>query len=339
MRAAWARAWPWLRVLLGAMILLALVWRLGAAAFANGLRAVVNPAAVLAALGIGALTTVVSAARWCLIARRIGLALPLGTAIADVYRATFLNTVLPGGVLGDVHRAVHHGREAGDVGRGVRAVVLERAAGQVMPVLAGAAVLVTQPALVQLLARATVTTPALAVIAALAALGVAVAVVALARRWWSTGAWRGAVGTALADARRGLLSLDTWPELVLLSAAALACHLGLFLVAARVAGSTAPTAQLLPLLVLALLAMGLPVNIGGWGPREGVAALTFGATGLGATQGLTVAVVYGALTFVTALPGAAVLLARGVGRTRAGALQVKLEQHVLAEGDAAHRRT
>jgi hypothetical protein len=50
------------------------------------------------------------------------------------------------------------------------------------------------------------------------------------------------------------------------------------------------------------------VNIGGWGPREGVAALAFGAAGLGAAQGLTVAVVYGVLAFVAGLPGAVVLM-------------------------------
>jgi hypothetical protein len=31
-------------------------------------------------------------------------------AVADCYRALFLNSVLPAGVLGEVHRAVIHGR-------------------------------------------------------------------------------------------------------------------------------------------------------------------------------------------------------------------------------------
>jgi hypothetical protein len=65
-----------------------------------------------------------------------------------------------------------------------------------------------------------------------------------------------------------------------------------------------------PLVVLSLLAMGLPVNVGGWGPREGVAALVFGSAGLGAALGLTTAVVYGVLGLVSSLPGAGVLLLR-----------------------------
>jgi hypothetical protein len=56
--------------------------------------------------------------------------------------------------------------------------------------------------------------------------------------------------------------------------------------------------------------MGLPLNVGGWGPREGVTAWAFGAAGLGAATGLTVAVVYGVLSFVASLPGICVLVAR-----------------------------
>ena len=44
-------------------------------------------------------------------------------------------------------------------------------------------------------------------------------------------------------------------------------------------------AQLLPLALLVLLAMGIPANVAGWGPREGVAAWAFAAAGLGARPG------------------------------------------------------
>ena len=60
----------------------------------------------------------------------------------------------------------------------------------------------------------------------------------------------------------------------------------------------------MPLALLALLAMALPLNVGGFGPREGVAAWAFGAAGLTASQGVATAVVYGALVLVSSLPGA-----------------------------------
>ncbi|MEC3982251.1 lysylphosphatidylglycerol synthase domain-containing protein [Amycolatopsis sp. H20-H5] len=121
-------------------------WRFGTGAFVAGLRVITVPS-VLAALGIGLLTTVLSAGRWCLVARRVGLRLPLSKAVEDYYRALFLNAVLPAGVLGDVHRAVAHGRQSGDVGRGVRAVVLERVAGQAVLLELGAVLLLTRSGL------------------------------------------------------------------------------------------------------------------------------------------------------------------------------------------------
>ena len=89
---------------------------------------------------IGVLTTVGSALRWRLVARGVGLALPFGAAVAGCYRSQFLNTVLPGGVLGDVHRGVRHGTEVAAVGRAVRAVAWERSAGQLVQVVISVAV-------------------------------------------------------------------------------------------------------------------------------------------------------------------------------------------------------
>src|SRR5581483_1230236 len=103
-----------------------------------------------------------------------------------------------------------------------------------------------------------------------------------------------------------------------LSAAVLVLHVALFVVAARAAGVTAPFTQLLPLLILALLVMGVPLNVGGWGPREAVSAAAFGATGLGASHGVSVAVVYGVLSLVACLPGAGVLVFRHLASVRPG---------------------
>ncbi len=305
---------PSLRVLVGAGILAALAARLGAGAFVDGLRAI-DTGAVLAALGIGLLTTVFSAWRWCLVARGLGLRLPLATAVVDCYRALLLNSVLPAGVLGDVHRAVSHGRQAGDVGRGVRAVVLERAAGQVILVVVGVGVLLAHPSLLATAANALVpgrgvTVGILSVVAVLAVVALGAAALRGRRR---ASRIRKALRTSLADARVGLFSRDTWPGVVLLSVAALAGYLALFVVAARAAGAQATVGELLPLLLLALLVMGLPINIGGWGPREAVTAVAFGAAGLGATQGLTAAVVYGVLSLIACLPGVGVLLLRHGG--------------------------
>lgn len=291
-----------LGTLAGVVILGVLFWRLGTGVFLDGLRRI-DTVTLVVALGIGAVTTVFSAWRWALVARGLRIRLPLGPAVADYYRALFLNAALPGGVLGDVHRAVRHGRSTGDLGRGVRAVVLERAAGQVALGAVGAVVLLTMPSPVLAGARHAAPLVALGVLGALA--------VVLAVRMNRAPARRSrALGAMLGEAREGLLSRRNWPGVLVSSVVVLAGHLAMFLLAARVAGSAAPVAVLLPLAVLALLAMGLPLNVGGWGPREGVTAWAFGAAGLGAADGLAVAVVYGVLSFVAGLPGLLVLVAR-----------------------------
>nr|WP_245685556.1 lysylphosphatidylglycerol synthase transmembrane domain-containing protein [Streptomyces yerevanensis] len=290
----------------GVAILGVLVWRMGTGVFVDGLRRVDGPT-VLAALGIGVVTTVFSAWRWCLVARGLKIRLPLGPAVADYYRSLFLNAALPGGVLGDVHRAVRHGQSAGDLGRGVRAVVLERVAGQVALMAVGGVLLLTLPSPVQTQTQHLVEASAIAL--ALAAM--IAAVVAVRLKGSSPSSRRmPRLRNALAEAREGLVARHTWPGVVVSSAVVLAGHLVMFVLAARVAGSDASPVVLLPLAVLALLAMGLPLNVGGWGPREGATAWAFGAAGLGASTGFSVAVVYGVLSLVASLPGIGVLVAR-----------------------------
>ena len=293
----------WVRTLGGAGILAFLLWRVGTGPFLDGLR-LIDSRALAAAIAIGALTTVCGAWRWSLVAGGLGVRLPLGTAVAHCYRATFLNATLPGGVLGDVHRAVRHGRDVGDVGRGIRAVVWERAGGQVVQVGVAVVLVFAFPSPVRRY---------LPVVLALAlAGGLAAVLLALVLPRLLPSRWAQAVRTAGSDIRAGLLVRRNLVGIVLASAVVILGHLATFLVAARTAGATAPLSQLVPLTLLPLLAMALPANIGGFGPREGVAARAFGAAGLTATQGVATAVVYGALILVSSLPGAAVLVARRI---------------------------
>ncbi len=308
--------WAWVRVLGGVAILAVLLWRLGTGAFVAGLRVIDGPALALA-FTIGVATTVLSAWRWCLVARGLGMALSLRGAIADYYKALFINAALPGGVLGDVDRAVQHGREEGDVGRSVRAVVLERTAGQVVLVSVGVTVLLTVPSPV--LSHLQANARGLAVAAATTVGLAALLVFAVGRLRSGASRWARAARTGVAEVRSGLLTRRNWPGIVFASTFVLVGHLATFVVAARAAGSDASLLRLAPLMLLALLAMTLPVNIGGWGPREGVTAWAFGAAGLSATQGLTIAVVYGLFAFVAALPGLVVIVTRALAGARAKA--------------------
>ena len=121
-------AWRWARLAGAGAVLAVLVWRVGTGPFLDGLRTI-DGTALAAAAGLAALTTVCCAWRWRIVARGLGVDLPLGTAVAAYYRSIFLNVTLPGGVVGDVHRGLSHGRDTRDVARGLRAVAWERSAG------------------------------------------------------------------------------------------------------------------------------------------------------------------------------------------------------------------
>jgi uncharacterized membrane protein YbhN (UPF0104 family) len=284
----------------GAAILAALVWRLGTGPFQDAAR-MLNAWSLAAAAAIAVPTTVCCAWRWSLVARGLGVDVPLRAAVVAYYRSLFLNTVLPGGVLGDVNRAVRHGREVGDPGRALRTVAWERSAGQVVQLALAAAVLGLLPSPVRSFMPVVVT----AVVAG--ALAAAVLGRALRARPLSRGAR--ALRTAAADVRVGLLAKRTWPGILVASTGAVAGHVLTFLIAARTAGSTASPTLLLPLAVVVLLGMGVPTNVAGWGPREGVAAWVFGAAGMDARQGVATAVVYGVMVLVSSLPGAVVVAA------------------------------
>ena len=298
-----------LRLAAGVTVLWFLVRQVGAAPFEDGLRAVTWQA-VVAAVTLTALTTVCSAWRWRVVARALGVDIGLPGATGAYYRSLFLNSVLPGGVLGDVHRAVTHGRRAGDVARGVRAVAWERLCGQVIQAVVTAVVLLTLPSPVR---------PALPyVLAGIAGVaGCAALVVGVAARRGRSRPARAARAVA-ADLRRGLLVPGVWPQLTLASLLVVAGHTATFVIAARVAGCTAPLGELIALLMVVQIAAGIPLSVGGWGPREGAAAWAFAAAGLGAANGVTVATLYAVLMLAAVAPGAGLLLGDAVRRRRRG---------------------
>jgi hypothetical protein len=208
----------------------------------------------------------------------------LRTAIAGYYRSIFLNHVLPGGVLGDVHRGLHHGHDGGDVSSGLRSVLWERISGQaVQLVVAGLALLMLPLPY---------------------AWGVPVAAAALA----------GGVLAGWLVLRAAVLKPRCIWRVVTLSVPVPVCHTATFIVAAHATGPTPPVTRLAPLALLVWLIGALPTNIGGWGPREGAAAWLFATAGLGAARGVATATVFGVLVIVASLPGGVRLALDTAGR-------------------------
>jgi uncharacterized membrane protein YbhN (UPF0104 family) len=302
----WSRA----RNGIGLVVLVVVVARVGTGPFVDGLRRT-DPVALVVATAITCFSAACAAWRWRLVAGSLGLHLDRRSALAAVLRSQFLNATLPGGILGDVDRALGGGR--GLHGRGARSVVWERFLGQAVQI----AMTVVLVALLPSALRPRGLAAAVALLCGVLGGG---GVRRLARTR-TTPVGTGPVGVVRTDLRRILGATGAARGIVLTSAAAVTGHLVVFVVAAHTAGVPVTSPALLSAVSLVLLASGLPLNVAGWGPREGAAAWAFTATGLGAGAGVTTAVVYGVMALVATAPGAVVvLLGRRPGPTaeRAG---------------------
>lgn len=305
-RAQAAGCWqPWVKAGVGAGMLCAIVMVTGTEPFVRGLASV-SPMAVAAAVVLAGTATAAAAWRWRVLARRLGLPLGWRESVAAYYRSQFLNTVLPGGVVGDIERAVSHGRRLDRTGQAVRAVAAERTAGQVVQLVLALAVVgsiglsVYAPAMVLLL-----------VVLGLVGVVAGVAMVSVrARR---------ALRREAAILRDALGSVRALLAVVAASALVVGAHVVTFLVACVAAGVVATPEQAIVAALAAVLASSIPLSIGGWGPREGAAAWAFAAAGLGAAAGITAATVYGVLTTMALAPGAVVVAVSLLRRRHASA--------------------
>ncbi len=306
------RVRAWVRAGVGVGILVAIVVQVGAEPFVRGLAALTFEA-VAVAFVLGAAATVAAAARWRVIGRRLGLSLGWGQAVAAYYRSQFLNTVLPGGVVGDVHRAVTHGRDAGRLAQASRAVAAERAVGQAVQLVL-AAVVVVSLGLWDYAPGVGIVVLALAV--------VCVCVVIAAR---VNSRARTAIRREMAILRVAVGSPAALATVTVASVAVVACLVAMFVVACVAVGVDAPLGRLIGLAVIVILAGSIPFSLGGWGPREGVAAWAFALAGLGATTGIAVSTAYGVLAMIAVTPGAVVLAASALGRRRSVVLPAVVE--------------
>jgi len=297
-------AWRWLAtaVLLGALFLLVdttALWR----ELQRIPLWVVLPAVLLSAVQV-----VISSWRWRYTGKRLGLSIGLLDAVQEYYLATFINQVLPGGVLGDVNRALRHGAKAGKRQKAAHAVAIERLSGQLVLALVvglGLGVLWQANVFTPSLADSSVAIGWLPIIFLLALAGSLL----LFRRY--SARFKAYLAALRDDVRQALFSWPALPLQLMSSLLVMASYLAVFLllaVAADYVNSAAAAAVLLALCSVLLLSMVVPLTVAGWGIREGAAALLWPLAGLPAEQGVALSVGYGALVFIGSCPGALVLL-------------------------------
>lgn len=294
-------------------VLAALAWLLGTKAIMSALGNA-DTLPILAALALVQAQIVLSAWRWRLIAGRLGLHLPFGLATGEYYVASLLNLVLPGGVPGDALRALRlaKGAAAPAWRPVVRSIVLERAAGQIA--LAGVMVAGFAAWPLMLERRVPVEALWLAVGALVLACMIVLMLAAVARG--RSAALRSAVAGLGVDLRRALISDGAWRKQGVLNLTIVASYIATFALAAAALGHPLPWVGWFTVLPVVLFSMVVPVTIGGWGIREGIAASLWPLLGLDAATGFATGVLYGLIAVIGSLPGAAFLVFRLRGDAR-----------------------
>jgi uncharacterized membrane protein YbhN (UPF0104 family) len=294
-----------LRFAVTAALLLALVWWLDvetlAARFAQ-----LRVSWALLALAISVPQMALLAYRWQLTARRLGLDMTLGRALREYYLGCFINQILPGGWLGDASRAWRQAR-AGSRGRAgpeakmgpsVRAVILERASGQIFMTAVAVISLLTLPITFG------TSRPAALLLGAIGLVGALLV--------WAMVSGHLPGGSALAtlgrDARTALFERDVVATQLVTSALVTSSYIGMYVVSARALGVETPLGTLVPLVAPVLFSMLIPVTVAGWGVREATAAGLWSAVGLTPEDGVAISAAYGLVVLVSTLPGAVVLL-------------------------------
>ncbi|MGM0767411.1 MAG: lysylphosphatidylglycerol synthase transmembrane domain-containing protein [Pseudomonadota bacterium] len=297
---------PHVRWLATAVLLVGLLWWMDTPGLVAEL-ARFPPWVLIPAFAFSVVQVCVSAWRWRFTARCLQLALPYLVAVREYYLATFLNQVLPGGVMGDVNRAWRHSLDASSRLASVHAVVIERLSGQLVLMLL-ASTLVTVAFMSgpgvpdEPLDWSGLTTSRLPMMVGIGVVAVTLLVVVLRARW-------ARYGRLLAtDLRAGLLRWPVWPIQLLSSLLVVGSYLAVFAVLAWGAGYLEPAGSVPVVLALCsglLLSMVIPVTVAGWGVREGAAAVLWPIAGLPAEQGVALSIGYGLVILVSSLPGAA----------------------------------
>lgn len=304
-----------LRLAISIGLLIAIAWWLQPTDLLDRVTTVA-PGWIVLALVISIPQVLLSAWRWQLTAGCLGAAIPFGEAVREYYLGSFVNQIMPGGVMGDAARAWRHARTLPSAREAWHAVLIERASGQLALLLCAALALACSPAFAaELLA-------ALAHGGGGAPAGMMIVVGVLAVLLRRPGA---PLRRFAHDIGRGLLASRVWPRQAAASLLVVASYIAVFVCCARAIGDQTPVTTLTPLLTLVLMAMAIPVSVAGWGVREGTAALAWIIAGLEPGQGVAISIIYGAVVLVSTLPGAWVLATgRSDGRSAAQTSPLRL---------------
>jgi len=268
----------------GSALLLGWLWTRLDGAETLRLLSGARPGPLLLAAALVPVQVVLSAERWHRAAGALSLSLPRAEAIREYALSILLNQVLPGGMAGDAIRVWRQRRPERLLGPSLRAAVAERGIGLGVHCAVTVAGLAAWSWVHPDIPRPPAALPIAVVAGALLAAVVASRDVRLAALSRGVFGWNVGLSVLLTGSFLASFSL---------------CGAALGLPLGGAAFTVVP---------LVLLAMVVPVTVGGWGMREAVALALLPAVGWSEEAAVAVASAYGLVNLAAALPGALVPL-------------------------------
>jgi uncharacterized membrane protein YbhN (UPF0104 family) len=248
----------------------------------------------LAAVGLYALTQVVSALRWQLLARPLGFRRPLGQLTGFYFIGMFFNLLLPTSVGGDVVRAWYLDGRSGRRSAAFLSVLVDRASGLLVLLSLACLGLLLYPGELPSRIHWSVWGTAGAAVAGLAALGVGYRF--LGERYQ-------AFRDLAVNLRPGALAVTTG-----LSVAVQAANVAVVWLVGEAVGAAVPAAYYWILVPMVTLLTLLPVSLNGMGVREEGTILFLAPLGVAEGTALAVAFLWFAVFTTASLCGGLVYL-------------------------------
>ena len=259
----------------------------------------VNIDYIILIIFISLIQYILSAYRWKYISKYTNLNISFINSIKYYYISTFMNNILPGGIMGDIFRIYHHvddKKEIFRIGRSFQSVVYERLSGQLMLLSffilsLGLYFIIHQ----KYIAFSYLFLPLIAIF------------------YFLKYIFNNNLRKYIKSKHYGnnFLTIFTgevfWRHTVL-SFFVMMSYIFIYIISAVSLGVNIDYFSFLVFTPIILFSMTLPVSIGGWGVREFAALLISFLLGLSASVSISVAIMYGILNLICSLPGLYFLL-------------------------------
>ena len=259
----------------------------------------VNIDYIILIIFISLIQYILSAYRWKYISKYTNLNISFINSIKFYYISTFMNNILPGGIMGDIFRIYHHvdnKKEIFRIGRSFQSVVYERLSGQLMLLSffilsLGLYFIIHQ----KYIAFSYLFLPLIAAF------------------YFLKYIFNNKLRKYIRSKHYGnnFLTVFTgevfWRHTVL-SFFVMMSYIFIYIISAVSLGVKIDYFSFLVFTPIILFSMTLPVSIGGWGVREFAALLISFLLGLSASVSISVAIMYGILNLICSLPGLYFLL-------------------------------